>query len=56
MRLSYLAPSIIDDILNGRQPPRLSAKHLLQTSRTLPLAWSAQRAHLPFVTATRNGR
>jgi hypothetical protein len=49
MRLSYLAPSIIDDILNGRQPPRLSAKHLLRTSSTLPLAWGAQRAHLRFV-------
>jgi hypothetical protein len=49
IRLSYLAPQIIDDILNGRQPPQLSAKHLLRTSSTLPLAWSAQRAHLGFV-------
>lgn len=46
MRLSYLAPQIIDDILAGRQPPELSAKRLLRTSNTLPLAWSAQRAHL----------
>lgn len=49
MRLSYLAPSIIDDILNGRQPSQLSTKRLLRTSSTLPLAWSAQRAHLRFV-------
>ena len=49
MRLSYLAPQIIDDILAGRQPPELSAKRLLRTSNTLPLEWSAQRAHLRFV-------
>ncbi|HMN37574.1 MAG TPA: recombinase family protein [Hyphomicrobium sp.] len=49
MRLSYLAPQIIDDILHGRQPPQLSAKHLLRTSSTLPLSWDAQRAHLRFV-------
>ena len=49
MRLSYLAPQIIDEILGGRQPPELSAKRLLRTSNTLPLEWSAQRAHLQFV-------
>lgn len=49
MRLSYLAPQIIDDILNGRQPPELSVKRLLRTSSTLPLSWDAQRAHLRFV-------
>ncbi len=49
MRLSYLAPQIIDDILNGRQPPELSTKRLLRTSNTFPLLWDAQRAHLRFV-------
>ena len=48
MRISYLSPQIIDDILNGRQPPELSAKRLLRTSSTLPLDWDAQRAHLQF--------
>jgi site-specific DNA recombinase len=48
MRLSYLAPQIIDDILNGRQPPEMSALRLLRFSSTLPLEWGAQRAHLQF--------
>lgn len=36
MRMSYLAPQIIDDILNVRQPPELSVKRLLRTSSTCP--------------------
>ena len=48
MRLSYLAPPIIDDILSGRQPPELSAKRLLQLSRDLPLDWASQRIFLRF--------
>jgi hypothetical protein len=48
MRLSYLAPHIVDDILNGRQPPELSAKYLLRTSGSLPLEWPSQRTHLHF--------
>ena len=48
MRISYLSPQIVDDILNGRQPPELSAKRLLRTSGTLPYDWYAQRAHLKF--------
>jgi hypothetical protein len=46
MRLSYLAPDIIADILAGRQPPELSVKRLLRTSRDLPLDWPGQRAFL----------
>jgi site-specific DNA recombinase len=48
MRLSYLAPDIINDFLAGRQPPELSPKRLLRTSQNLPLEWSAQRAFLRF--------
>ncbi len=48
MRLSYLAPDIINDILAGRQPPELTPKRLLRTSPHLPLDWSAQRAFLRF--------
>lgn len=51
MRLTYLAPSIIGDILRGRQPPELSAKGLLRTSASLPLDWSSQHVHLRFATA-----
>ena len=49
MRLSYLAPGIIADILAGRQPPELSVKRLLRTSQDLPLDWPGQRAFLGFV-------
>jgi hypothetical protein len=46
MRLSYLAPDIIADILAGRQPPELSVKRLLRTSQDLPLDWPGQRRFL----------
>ena len=48
MRLSYLAPDIIDDMLSGRQPPDLSAKRLLRLSKDLPLSWCDQRAFLGY--------
>lgn len=46
--LSYLAPSIIEDILAGRQPADLSASRLKEVARRLPIAWSDQRVHLGF--------
>jgi hypothetical protein len=46
MRLSYLAPDIIANILAGQQPPELSVKRLLRTSQDLPLDWPGQRAFL----------
>jgi hypothetical protein len=48
VRLSYLAPDILQAILDGRQPPDLSADKLLAHSR-LPLAWWDQRAVLGFI-------
>ena len=48
MRLSYLAPQIVDMILAGQQPMALSAKHLLQLSRNLPHDWARQREFLGF--------
>ena len=48
MRLSYLAPPLVDDILSGRQPPELSAKRLLKLSKDLPLDWASQRTFLRF--------
>jgi site-specific DNA recombinase len=47
IRLSYLAPDITQAILDGRQPPDLTADKLLAHSR-LPLAWQDQRTLLGF--------
>jgi hypothetical protein len=47
VRLSYLAPDITQAILDGRQPPGLTADKLLAHSR-LPLAWQDQRTLLGF--------
>jgi hypothetical protein len=40
LRLSLLAPPIIEAILNGRQPPTLGLPVLLEP---LPVEWEAQR-------------
>ena len=47
VRLSYLAPDITHAILDGRQPPELTADKLLAHSR-LPLPWHEQRTLLGF--------
>jgi DNA invertase Pin-like site-specific DNA recombinase len=47
VRLNYLAPDIIQAILDGRQPRALTADKLLAHSR-LPLAWHEQRSVLGF--------
>ena len=47
VRLSYLAPDITQAILDGRQPPDLTADKLLAHSR-LPLAWHEQRTLFGF--------
>ncbi len=44
-RLSYLAPKIVLAIINGEQPPNLSARMLVRTA-SLPLDWAAQRRML----------
>ena len=48
VRLSYLAPDIIQAILDGRQPRDLTADKLLAHSR-LPLGWHEQRTVLGIV-------
>ncbi len=48
MRVSYLAPDIIEDMLAGRQPPELSPKRLVRGSQGLPLDWKEQRSFLRF--------
>lgn len=46
MRVSYLAPDIVNDILAGRRPPELSVKRLVRTSQSLPFDWGSQRVFL----------
>jgi site-specific DNA recombinase len=41
LRFAYLAPDIVEAIVEGRQPRTLTVKRLL---RGIPLAWSDQRA------------
>lgn len=45
VRITQLAPDIIDAILNGRQPKTLSMSQLL---RPFPDLWHEQRAHFGF--------
>jgi len=45
VRLVFLAPDIVAAILDGRQPPALSANRLMQDTK-LPLAWVEQRQRL----------
>lgn len=46
VRLSWLSPTIIEAITDGRAPPRLTRKRLLDTD--LPLSWPAQEELLGF--------
>ena len=48
VRLTYLAPDIIDAILRGRHPVTLSARRLITTTKDLPIDWAAQRRWLGF--------
>ncbi len=41
LRLTLLAPDIIETILDGRRPPGLSSPRLLES---FPLAWNEQRS------------
>lgn len=43
LRLTLLAPDIVETILNGRQPQGWQLQHF---RRTFPLAWQAQREQL----------
>ncbi len=46
--LPWLAPDITDAIVNGRQPPRLTARKLIRLSTHLPINWVDQRKLLGF--------
>jgi site-specific DNA recombinase len=43
IRISYLAPSIVEAILDGTQPSDISVARL-NTITNIPLAWDAQKA------------
>jgi hypothetical protein len=45
LNCSFLAPDIVEAILDGHQPPDLTVQKLL---RSLPLAWAEQRQRLGF--------
>ena len=47
LRLAYLAPDIVTAIIDGRQPPGLTANTLMKNTR-LPFRWEAQRKRLGF--------
>ena len=48
LRLAWLAPDIIEAMVNGRQPSRLTATELFRLSGHLPLSWQQQRALIGF--------
>jgi hypothetical protein len=48
VRLAFLAPSVIEEIAYGQQPPELTAQALSTRPGDLPLSWNAQRKLLGF--------
>jgi hypothetical protein len=52
LRLSFLAPDLIEAILNGWQPPELTLERF---RRPIPLEWARQRQYFGFPPATDSG-
>lgn len=50
MRLTYLAPGIVKDLFEGRQPEALTAARLVSLCKDLPHDWQLQRAILGIET------
>ncbi|WP_188968709.1 hypothetical protein [Neoroseomonas lacus] len=48
VRLAWLAPDIVEAILGGCQPVKLTASHLIQDTR-IPTGWQDQREALGFI-------
>jgi len=48
LRLPLLAPDIITAIVNGKNPPQLTAKKLMRLALELPVDWTEQRKLLGF--------
>jgi len=50
MRLTYLAPGIVKDLVDGRQPEDLTPARLVLLSKDLPHDWQLQRVALGIET------
>ena len=48
VRLPLLAPDIVTAIVNGKNPPQLTAKKLMRLALQIPIDWSEQRKLLGF--------
>jgi hypothetical protein len=48
IRLAFLAPTIVERIAEGHQPPELTAQFLSTGRGDLPLSWQAQKELLGF--------
>ena len=48
LRLSSLAPDIITAIVNGKNPPQLTAKKSMRLALEIPVDWTVQRKLLGF--------
>src|SRR5262245_25854604 len=48
LRLPCLAPEIITAIVNGKNPPQLTAKKLMRLTPQIPVDWAEQRKLLGF--------
>ena len=48
LRLPWLAPDITTAIINGQNPPQLTAKKLMRLTGQLPVDWAGQRQLLGF--------
>ena len=48
MRLTYLAPGVVKDLFEGRQPETLTAARLVSICKDLPHDWQLQRDFLGF--------
>ena len=48
IRLAFLAPDIVEAIIQGNHPPELTAQTLITRRIDLPLQWQAQKTALEF--------
>jgi len=48
LRLPTVAPDIVTAIINGKNPPQLTAKKLMRLAAHLPVDWAEQRKRLGF--------
>jgi site-specific DNA recombinase len=46
IRLAFLAPEIVEAIIQGNHPPDLTAQSLITRRIDLPLEWQAQKTAL----------